>query len=84
MISHLWIKFFNNMPEICWMKSYLDAKPTLFLGCVTFYNLIYLFLAVPGLRCGEGFSVVVESEGCSPVVVCSLTAVVSLVAEHRL
>lgn len=81
MISHLWIKFFSN---ICWMKSYLDAKPTLFLGCVTFYNLTYLLLAVLGLGCREGFSVVVEREGCSLAVVCSLTAVVSLVAEHRL
>ena len=36
-----------------------------------------------GLRCWEGFAVV-ESEAYSVVVVCSLTAVVSLVAEHRL
>ena len=36
MISHLWIKFLNNMPETCCMKSYLDTEPTLFLGCVIF------------------------------------------------
>ena len=38
-----------------------------------------------GLRCFPGFSLVVESKGYSPVAVLGLlTAVVSLVAKHRL
>ena len=45
-------------------------------------KIIYLFLAVLGLRCRVGFSLVVESEGYSLVVVCRLlVAVASLVAE---
>ena len=44
-----------------------------------------LLLVVLGLRCFEGFSLVAESRDCSLVVVCGLlTAVASLVAEHRL
>ena len=44
---------------------------------------IIIILAVLGLRCYEGFSLVVVSEGCSPVVVPGLpTAVASLVADH--
>ena len=46
---------------------------------------IYLFLSVLGLRCCMGFSPVAASRGYSLVAVCRpLTAVVSLVAEHRL
>ena len=46
---------------------------------------VFIFLAALGLRCSEGFSLVVESGSCSPVVVCGLLiAVASLVSEHRL
>ena len=46
---------------------------------------IYLFLSVLGLRCCMGFSPVAASRGYSLVAVCRLlTAVVLLVAEHRL
>jgi len=44
-----------------------------------------LFLAVLGLRCGAGFSLVVASGGYSLVVACRLlTAVASLPVEHGL
>ena len=44
---------------------------------------IYLFLAVLDLRCYAGFSLVVESRGCSPVAKCRLlVAVDSLVTDH--
>ena len=50
-----------------------------------FYLFIYLFLAVLGLCCCIGFSLVAESEDCSLVEVCGLLIVVaSLAAEHRL
>ena len=46
-------------------------------------NFIYIFLTVLGLHCCTVFSLVAESGGHSPVVVCSLlTAVASLVVEH--
>ena len=46
---------------------------------------MYLFLAVLGLRCCTGFSLVVGSEGYSLAVVLRILVVVaSLVAEHRL
>ena len=49
------------------------------------YNFIYLFLAVLGLHCCSGFSLVVASRAYSLVAVHGLlTAVASLVAEHRL
>ena len=45
----------------------------------------YFILAVLGLRCHEGFSPVVVSEGYSPIVVPGLlTAVASLAAGHGL
>ena len=45
----------------------------------------FLFLAVPGLCCWEGFSLVVTSRGYSRIAVHGLLIVVaSLVAEHRL
>ena len=48
-------------------------------------NYIYLFLAVLGLRCCGGFSLVAASASYSLVAVCRLLIVVaSLVAEHRL
>ena len=51
----------------------------------TFKIFIYLFLAVAGLPCHAGFSLAVESDGYSPVVVhCLLTGVAFLTAEHRL
>ena len=46
---------------------------------------MYLFLAVLGLHCYEGFSLTVASRGYSLVRVCGLlTEVASLVAKHRL
>ena len=45
---------------------------------------MYLFLAVVGLRCCEGFPPAVESGGCFLVVVHGLLIVVPLVAEHGL
>ena len=52
---------------------------------VCLYNFIYLFLAVLGLRCCGGFSLVAASASYSLVAVCRLLIVVaSLVAEHRL
>ena len=46
---------------------------------------MYVFLAVLGLHCCEGFSVVVASGGYFLVVVCGLLIeVASLVAEHGL
>ena len=45
----------------------------------------FFLLAVLGLRCGTGFSLVAASEGYSPAAVCRpLVAVVSLLAEHGL
>ena len=52
--------------------------------CLFFFN-FYLFLAVLGLRCFEGFSLVAMSRDYSVVVVNELLmAVGSLVAEHGL
>ena len=54
-----------------------------FLGILNF--LLFLFLAVLGLGCCRGVSLVVASRGYSLAAVGGLlTAVVSLVAEHRL
>ena len=48
-------------------------------------NFIYLFLAVLGLRCCMGFSLVAASRGYSLVTVCGLLIVVAfLVVEHTL
>ena len=52
-----------------------------------FYKFLffYLFLAVLGLHCCVGFSLVVANWGCTLVVVCRLLiAVASLAAEYRL
>ena len=46
--------------------------------------MIYFFLAVLGLRCCVGFSLAVESEGYSLVVVGRLLFTVTSLAEHRL
>ena len=44
----------------------------------------YLFMAVPGLRCNAGFSLVARIGGCSLVAMCGLlVAVASFVAEHE-
>ena len=53
---------------------------------VLFYLFIYLFLAMPGLHCCAGSSLVAEKNGgYSLVAVCGLLmALASLVAEHRL
>ena len=46
---------------------------------------MYLFLAVLGLRCYTGFSLIAAREGYSLIVVHGLLiAVTPLVAEHRL
>ena len=48
-------------------------------------NFIYLFLAVLGLCCCSGFSLVVEGGGYSLVTVCGLLiTVASVVVEHGL
>ena len=47
-------------------------------------NFIYLILAVLGLHCCSGFSLVVVSRGLLSIAVCRLIAVASLVAGHRL
>ena len=50
-----------------------------------FLSFVYLFLAVLGLHCSAGFSLVVASGGYSLVAVCGLLiAVASLIAEHGL
>ena len=50
-----------------------------------FCNLIYLLLAVLGLRCCSGFSLVAVSRSYSLVAMCQLLIVVaSLVVEHGL
>ena len=60
------------------------------LGSFFFFNGIFIFklkkfLAVLGLCCCVGFSLVVASGGYFLVVVCRLLIVVaSLIAEHRL
>ena len=53
---------------------------------VLFYLFFYFFLAVPGLHCCAGSSLVAEKNGgYSLVAVCGLLmALASLVAEHRL
>ena len=50
------------------------------------FNLfVHLFLAVLGLNCCVGFSLVAASRDCSLAVVCGLlVAVASLVVEHKL
>ena len=49
------------------------------------FNFSYLFLAMLGLRCSSGFSLVAESGGYSLVGVHGLLiVVVSLAMEHRL
>ena len=53
--------------------------------CFFFKQKFYLFLAVLGLFCCVGFSLVAASGGYSPVAVLRLLiAVASLVAEHGL
>ena len=50
-----------------------------------FYNFIYLFLAVLGLHCCSGFSLVLASGGYSLVAVHGFLIVVAfLVVEHKL
>ena len=41
-------------------------------------------MAVPGLHYGSGVSLVVESRGCTPAVVCELLTAGTFVAEHGL
>ena len=53
----------------------------MFKGVNFFFN---LFLAVMGLCCCMGSSLVAVSRGCSSVVVCRLLIVVASLVEHRL
>ena len=55
-----------------------------FLIAYIFLHFIYLYLAVPGLRCCSGFSVVEVSGGYSLAVRRLLNVVAPLVAEHGL
>ena len=70
--------------EICYsLSNHSPHKSTLL--AVFFNNVIHLFLAVLGLCCYVGFSLVVVSRGYSLVVRQRLlTAVASPVAEHGL
>ena len=55
--------------------------PTSLGMALAFLKFIHLFLAVLGLRCCAGFSLVAERRGCSPAAAQELlTAVASLVA----
>ena len=54
-------------------------------GLFFFLKIYLLFLAVLGLQCCKGFSLVVTSMGCALVAVHGLLmAVVSLVVEHSI
>ena len=53
-------------------------------GLVLFTNLMYLFVAVLGLHCCRGFSLVVSNRASSLVAVHGLLTVVVSVAEHGL
>ena len=81
-------------PSTCHMVAHflhVDLYFQRFMGCffLIFKNYFdlsihYLFLAVLGLCCCAGFTLVVESGGCSLVAVHGLlTAVASLVLEHE-
>ena len=48
------------------------------------YNFMYLFLAVLGLRCCAGFSLVAVSKATLVAMHWLLIAVASFVAEHKL
>ena len=63
-----------------------NSPPSLLFFKNIFLTFLFiLFLAALGLRCYAGFSLVVESRGCSLVEVCRLLlAVASLAAELRL
>ena len=61
----------------------LQARLAPELENLYFIYLCISLLAVLGLHCCVGFSLVVASRGCSLIAVCGLLiAVVSLVAEH--
>ena len=64
----------------------LIRMPMFFLvSGFVFYKAVFFFLAMLGLRCCTGFSLIAASGGYSLVAVCGLLVVVaSLVAEHRL
>ena len=49
-----------------------------------FFKNVYLFMAVLGLCCCAGFSLVAVSGGYSLVIVIGFTVVASLAAEHEL
>ena len=67
-------------------SAFFVVQAVIFLiGAKMVLYVIIIILAVLGLRCYEGFSLVVVSEGCSPVVVPGPPiAVASLVADHGL
>ena len=63
----------------------LQARLAPELENLYFIYLCISLLAVLGLHCCAGFSLVVVSRGCSLIVVCGLLiAVVSIVVEHEL
>ena len=67
-----------------YLLSYLHIKIILYLFQVI-KKIICLFLAVLGLHCYAGFSLVAATRSYSLVAVCGfLIAGASLVAEHRL
>ena len=47
------------------------------------YLVGYLVLAVLGVQCGAGFSLVVASRGYSPVAVCGLLIATASLLKHR-
>ena len=64
-------------------KKDLGKPGQTFLSNAFYKKSIYLFLTVLHLCCCMGFSLVVASEGYSPVAVCGLLVVVaSLVEDH--
>ena len=74
-VSSIWLQALCSLSPVCGFSS-------AFIIVISFTHLL---LAVLGLRCFRGFSLVAESGDCSLAVVCGpLTAVAPLVAEHRL
>ena len=76
---------YNGLSWECFLShtSSSQIQPRTNNYCGAFVSFICLFLAVLGLHCYAGFSVVVASGGFFLVPVCELLfAVTSLVAEH--
>ena len=70
---------------ILWSDKFWKHSSDQSSDYITFFESIYFILALLGLPCSAGFSLVVASEGYSLVVVCGLLiAMASLVVEHGL